>query len=581
MGRTCLMPNEINALTEKLNSGEISTQQLQGMASDERSAYLKNLLGEDGGHFANDIFERKLLLKNQQKAMTSFIEKMSDVSEPARRDMLSKVSRMENILSQTDETKFLSQLAETKLGAKVTVEEANKLLALSKDAASKESLRGTANRSQLGDAKVAFDKYVVELKNPQNKEGFISQATSDLKATKGNPLTIIKGVGGVTKSIKAALDNSALLRQGFRTLITNPEIGIQNSVESFQNLAKGLQGKEIMDVVNSDIFSRINTDRYRIGGLATGMDEAIPATLQEKIPGIGRFFKATDEVFKAYLFKSRADLFDKYLSMAEKAGVDINDKEQLKGIGNLVNSMTGRGNLGKLEGAGDAINNVFFSPRFFKSQLDILSHPFGFDVLGVPVTKFQRQQAQKTVAKMIVAIGGVMATANAISPGSAEYNPLSSDFGKIKVNNTRFDITGNLGSVITLIAREALSKTKSSQTGKITPIDSGKFGSRTSGQVLGDFTRNKLSPLLGTAVNLKTGSDSVGNKFGLEDVPDSLFAPLPLTNYLQTMTSHNSANLMAVVIADFLGVSTNTYSKKDSKTTQGPLKMLYQKATGK
>ena len=56
-------------------------------------------------------------------------------------------------------------------------------------------------------------------------------------------------------------------------------------------------------------------------------------------------------------------MFDKYIDIAEKAGVDINDKNELKQIAGMVNALTGRGSLGSLERAGKTFNNVFFSPK--------------------------------------------------------------------------------------------------------------------------------------------------------------------------------------------------------------------------
>jgi len=561
----CILKSESDALRKKLIAGEVRVEDLYAMSSEERLNTFKSFLKEGAAKQVNADFESKLILKNQQRGLQNWLNKQVDLPEPAKRDLLSRIQKMDQFLSESDSEKFLTDLAEKKLGASVTSEEANKLSELAQKVKDREGIL-TGNDS-YGHARADFDQYLEDLKNPTNKQGLGDTAKAAAQDIKKSPFKIIQYAGGISKSIKAALDNSSLLRQGFKTLVTNPREWFTNAQKSFKYMYDTFGNKDVMREIRASMYNDPDFDLALRSKLAIGVDDAIPTTLQEKIPGIGKLFAASDNAFKGFLFKTRFDVFKKYVQIAKDAGLDIADKDFTEQIASMVNSQTGRGGLGRLEPIANTANNIFFSPRFIASQLDTFLHPITGAGGIKNITNFSaesnfvRKEATKSLAKTIAAIGGIMAIANAINPGSAETNPLSTDFGKIKVGNTRFDFTGGLGSLITVMARISVGKSKSPVSGKITELDSGKFGSKTTLGVGGDYIRNKLSPILGTAINLKTGSDSIGKPFGWKDVPANLLAPLPVTNFIESANDPKSAGLIATTIADFLGIATNTFGR--------------------
>lgn len=559
----CILKSEADKLRQKLMSGELDVNEMYAMDSETRLSNLKSFLAEGAAKQVNADFESKLILKNQQRGLQNWLNKQVDLPEAAKRDMLSKVQRMNKILDQTNGEQFLSDLAEKKLGAHVTVEEANKLSELSKNV---EATKGT---QEYGYARADFDQYLEDLKNPTNKSGLGDTLKAAGKDIKDNPLRTISYAGGVSKSIKAALDNSSLLRQGFKTLVTNPHEWLTNARKSFSYMYNTFKGQDVMREIRASMYNDTKYfDLAQKAKLAIGVDDAIPTTLQEKIPGIGKLFAASDNAFKGFLFKTRFDVFKKYVQLAEEEGIDVTDKEFLQNMANMVNSQTGRGKMAfGAEKLANEVNNVFFSPRFIAAQLDTFLHPLtgGQGLNGIAKwdksSNFVRKEATKSLAKTIGAIGAMIATANAISPGSAATDPRNSDFGKIRVGNTRFDITGGLGSLITFIARET-SGTVVSASGKKSILNNPKeYKPKTHLSVAGDYMRNKLSPILGTAVNLLEGEDAIGKSFGLKNVPKSLLMPLPISNTIEVMTNPDGANVLATTIADFLGVATNTYGK--------------------
>lgn len=543
MANYCLPKFAADIFKSKLKDGTIDPAKLTDMTSEERRSFFTNIVGKENAPDVNALFESKLLLKNQQQGIINWAKQVSGLKPEVQADILSKVNKMTEVLQPKELDSFLNDLANKRLGTEVTAEEASKLVDLSKKI---EETKGGADRMEYGRARVAFSNYVADLKNEANK--------LTLKEYAKNPAEIIKNTAGFSKSLKASLDNSAIFRQGWKTMLTNPAIWAKNAAQSFVDIAKTVGGKEVMDEVKADIVSRPTYDLMKKAKLAIGTtEEAFPTTLPEKIPVLGRLYKASENAYTGFIYRQRADIFDKYLAIAKKAGVDVTDKTQLESIGKLVNSLTGRGDLGTVgERAASAVNNIFFSPRFLKSNIDTLTaHQF-----QKGVTPFVRVQAAQNLVKIIGGTAAVLAIANAVSPGSVETDPRSSNFGKIKINGTTFDVSGGMGSVLTLAAKLATMSSKSSTTNKVTPLNSGKYGAQTGLDTIVSFAEGKLAPLASVAADVLRGADFNGNKPTVFNEANNLLTPLPLTNAYQLSQAKN-APVLAGIIADALGVSVN------------------------
>lgn len=549
----CLLPQYADDFLDKVKSGELSASKLAGMTSAERHAAFAEIVGETNAAHVNASFESKLLLQNQQRGIENWIKSAKNLTPAVERDLLTRVQRMTTVLDPGSSDAFLSDLAKQRLGFGVTMDEAAKIASLAKDAATaKADLAAGGDRMAYGRAKVAFGNYVSELKNGVKQ-----------------PLTVgkaIQNTASFSKAFKAAFDNSALLRQGWKNLFAHPEIWAKNAKQSFVDLVDQFGGKDVMDEVNADIVSRPNAlnGRYKKAGLAlANIEEAFPTSLPEKIPVLGRVYKASEAAFTAFQYRSRADVFDKYMEIAEHSGVDLNDKAQLQSIGKLVNSLTARGDLGPAEPAANAVNAVMFSARKLKSDFDLLTaHSFQQDV-----TPFVRKQAAINLARVVAGTAGVMAIAHVVAPGSVEFDPRSSDFGKIKIGNTRFDVTGGIGSLATLAARLATFSSKSSATGKVSKINSGKFGSTSGTDLVYNFFENKLSPAAAIVKDLLKGKDFKGNSLTVGGELSNLVEPLPLTNAqeLASDPKTTTATTILAMMADWLGVATNTFDGKKHK----------------
>lgn len=566
----CLPKEQTQKFIQALKEGVIDPGKLATMTSAERRVFFEKIVGKTDAMEVNALFEGKLLLKNQQAGMIAWAKKISGITEPVRRDIIARVEKMDKILDAGSEDVFLNDLASKKLGTEVTFEEAKTIADISKKILESEkaldpnSPIGSPSRIEYGANKVALENYINDLKLSNKPTGLKGFSEGFIK----NPASAITKIGsdiaGLAKGMKSSLDNSAIFRQGWKTLFTNPGIWADNAVNSFKLIAKQLGNKvtdeSVINGIKADIYSRPNSlnNNYRRMKLSIGEgEEAFPLSLPEKIPLFGRLYKASQTSYTGFLYRLRADIADSIIDIAKKNGVDFTDKLQIESMGKLVNSMTGRGNLGSLEKIGKQVNTVFFSPKNFKANLDFLSlHAFD------DMSTFARKRAAINLLKVVTGTATILATARAIDEKSVELDPRSSDFGQIRIGNTRFDMSGGMRGLVTLAARIVRGSTKSTTTGKITELNSGKFGSNTLLDLLIEFTEGKLSPASSVIVDLLKGKNFEGEKPTFLGTIKDLVAPGVVTNSMELLDDPKAANFIMASIANGLGISTNTYGKK-------------------
>jgi hypothetical protein len=340
-----------------------------------------------------------------------------------------------------------------------------------------------------------------------------------------------------------------------------------------------------MASIRADIYSRPNAingayERMKLD-VGIGTEEAFPSHILTSIPGLGRVAKAAESAFNGAALRFRADYGDRMLAKAAEHGIDITDAKQVEPIGRMVNSMTGRGNIGKLDAFGQQINAAIFSIKFLKSNIDTLTaHQFQKDV-----TPFVRKEAAMNLTKIVGGLASVYAIADMLQPGSVEKDPRSSLFGKIKVGDTTFDPSGGMGSLVTLAFRMLptrhngrwgwYSKTRG---GEVIPLGTGKFGSKSPLDIFYDFTEGKFAPYAALLRDIWRGEDYQGNKtYVSEDlrvVPNArtlykTHAPIPLQNFEETLKNPNAAPLLTTTILDGLGIGANTYTPKPTKKEKG------------
>lgn len=563
----CLTGQLADQFLQKLRSGEIVPEKLTDMTSAERHTYFSNFLGEENALRTNALFESKLLLKNQQRGIINWAKQTIGMKPEIQRDVLSRVNKMTEILQPQEADAFLNDLVNQKLGASVSLEEAGRIADLAKAVSGKKSLMkedftfgSETERLNYGRSHVVFANYVNDLK--------MRAGRLTLKEYAKRPIRAVTEISGVAKAVKASMDNSAIFRQGWKALFTHPGIWAGNAQQSFVNIWKSFGKDVVMDELNADILSRPNSlnGTYKKMGLDVGtIEESYPTHLPAKVPVLGKAYKASENAFTAFVHKTRVDIGDKYIDIAQKSGVDITDKVELQSIGRMVNSLTGRGSLGRLESMAGTVNNVFFSPRLMKANLDFLFAHIGDRIVGIKVTPFVQKQAIYNLLKVVGGTAAILTIADAVKPGSVEWDSRSADFGKIRIGNTRFDVTGGMGSFAVLASRLITNASKSSVTGRVQELGGKKYMATTRMDVIYNFFENKFSPATSVIKDLLKGRTYQGGKPTIPGEISNLFEPLISTTGRELLQNEERANIIAALIADALGISTNTYKSRPKR----------------
>lgn len=556
----CLPKEFSDKMITALKEGRIVPEKLINMSSKQRRTFLEDIVGKENAKEVNAQLEAKLILKDQKKGLVSWAKKLTGITEQARRDLLSKIERLEKVLEPTTEKAFLEDLVSKRLGTDVTIEEAKTIAESAKqvrelkEAIPPTDLPRSDARIKYGTAEVLFRDYVdaLKLKDPRTK-------LKKFKDFVTNPKKMIFELAGLTKSLLASLDNSFFGRQGIKVLYNKPTIWAKDFIKSFGDIVKELRGIDAITPIKADVFSRPNAlnGKYEAGkyDLGIAFEEAFPSSVPAKIPIFGRVFKAAESAFNGGALRMRADLADNIIRVAEKQGIDALNPVEAIPMGKLINSMTGRGSIGKLSVIGGELNVAVFSIKFLKSNIDFLTA----HVLDKSFSPFAKKQAAFNLMRAVASVSAILWTAEQLFPGSVETDAKSADFGKIRIGNTRFDITGGMSSLIILAIRLGTGKSKSATSGRITDLGSGKWGSFTRFDVINNFWSGKLSPLAGAFRDFARARNFEGDKPTVGNTTLNLITPIPFQTFQELQEDPESADLLLSMILEGLGISANTY----------------------
>lgn len=354
------------------------------------------------------------------------------------------------------------------------------------------------------------------------------------------------------RNVQTAGDLSAPLRQGINNI---------HRKEFWQNLSPMIKSAINKDYDNGGLTYVTNhpkfetmrdaavefTERFNEKGLPT--EEHMRSKWAEKLP----FIRDSNRAYATFLNRLRADVFSRMHDDALKAGIDMSKTENLRAMGQLVNDMTGRGNLGSYEKHAEKLNKYIFSPKLIASRVNMLKRALvksaepGVDPV---LAKNLRKEALKSMA----AVGGLATTSIVLSNmvgAKGTEDPRSTDFGKLKIGNTRIDLTGGYQQYIRLAAQLA------TQQANI----EGKVQNRNAGDTFFRFARNKLAPIAASAVDLAYGKDTIGEDTTLGgEVLDNIM-PLILDDMYELSQEGGKEAALAAPLS-FFGAGVSSYGKE-------------------
>lgn len=405
----------------------------------------------------------------------------------------------------------------------------------------------------------------------------------------------VADVLNVPRSLMASFDFSAPLRQAVVLTATKPTYALKAGKEMFKQsfhpidaVKKGIETGSLKEAYN-EFFNSKNfeewlveyksTDDYRLAHnselyvadpyeLHTGLngkEEAFMSNLAEKIPVAGQFIKGSERAYVAYLNKMRTDIFRDWSNeLIEQGNTFEKNPEKFKAMADLVNNLTGRGKLMnneilRLEDSAPLLNATLFSPRLMASRINLLNF--------TRLAKMPPEVRVKYLTSM-AKFAGVASTVLwlfKLNGADVETDPRSSDFGKIKFGDTRYDILGGFGQYIHLIDEWIEGEKKSTASGKISKLDGRSYSYESKGSVTLKFLRQKLSPSAGMIVDLYEGEDIMGEEVTVPKELYSHLAPLQLQSGLEAYEKGGWPLVIQTLIPSMFGVGVQTYSSRKSE----------------
>lgn len=361
---------------------------------------------------------------------------------------------------------------------------------------------------------------------------------------------------GMPKAIVASFDLSAPLRQGIMLLPGHPvqwskAFGTMmktavpfkgeawaESIEQQQQVGKFAELRKSSKLYQAPLFSKDALGER---------EEAFMTRLAQKVPGI----KWSERTYVTFLNQLRINVFNSVAQRWEGTGKTKRDYEVLA---KFINHTTGRGDLGKLSGLTPELNAIFFSPRFMASRVQVWGDPFSGGI--------SKETRALIASDLLSFVGSGMMLLSLAALGGAEVepDPRSSDFGKIKIGNTRWDIWAGHQQIARYTAQMITGQRKATTTGRID--DQNRL------ETLKKYFAFKTSPMAGFTFDVLRKKTLFGEDISLDTESAKLqaynrLAPMFVRDVYEGIKVQGlDATTPAMVPAAFLGVGVQTYEPK-------------------
>lgn len=373
----------------------------------------------------------------------------------------------------------------------------------------------------------------------------------------------VSNVLNVPRALNSSIDLSASGRQGIFAIPSHPiaaakafgdQFKAAFSEGGYQNLMRRIQSSPTYQVAKDAGVAFTDTS-----GVLSGKEESYMSNLAGKIPVIGKLVRASDRGYSGFLNSFRHQLFEGFYKNAEALG-KAGDQKYLHDMAGLVNNMTGRGDLGALNRYAPVLNGAFFSPRLIASRVQLMN-PVYYAKLDPTV----RKEAVKSLVAFVGTGLGILGAAKAAGL-DVGVNPTSSDFGKIRVGNTRYDIWGGFQQYAVLLARILKQETTSSTSGKVTKFGVG-YKPENTVTATQRFLRGKLAPIPGLVYDYASGSDALGKPFNLKDEAYNRLSPFFIQDFNDAVKENGLPVGALLSVPGFFGVGGNTYNGENTRKT--------------
>lgn len=562
----CLKKEYADKFRQAIASGAITPEKLLSLTSTEaRRSFLEQYVGAQNVQQVNTLLESKFLLKNQQRGIITWAKRtMYGPKKPA--DLIAKVEKLDKAMNPQEMQGFLADIVEKRLGTRIAPETAKEITALARVARELHDPKKPLWQQSTDylKARQTLQKQVRENSVPP-----ILNTAAKVKAL---------GIAGmfIQRAIKVGGDVSFVGRQA-KAYIGTKEWN--NAVSTIPNSLKNpnaIDDLEI-DIMRDKYYEDIQKVRNSLGLTAFGTkvsewEELYASKAIGKVPVL-RTLERSNEVFINHLrYYRMSHIIDGY----ERSGYNITqDPKAMEALAETISAASGRG---KWKGAKE-FSTVLFGPKWMASRWQVYTNLF---------TK--KGAAQKEAASALGRLAGtsavILGLMAMVPPDlkdklgmTVELDPRSPNFGSVKFGRTRFDMTGGMAQLITIATRIAMRSTKNPVTGKITRLNTGKYGETTSFDLLMNYFTYKTSPIASIVRDLLKGRDFEGRRLELDTeqgkknvakyLATEIFTPMLITDMIDAYND-SSDDILAERIAkasaagagSFVGVSVMTYNRR-------------------
>ncbi len=429
----------------------------------------------------------------------------------------------------------------------------------------------------------------------------------------------------IPRSLMTAADISYVFRQAIIPTLRHPALAQRALVESLKAFKSGDTANKLMKELASDPEF---PNSLREGVHWTKHDGATPEeafygsrvirewfkNAEKVIPDASKYnvVEASERSFTYFLNKMRLDVHNYNRSQLKDLGFEeghfepgtkdwipgANDSVFAKSA-NWANIITGRGEYPKgpgyiretLRSSQGLLNAIMFSPRMMIARLAALNPKTYYDYFqNAKESSGSAGMAAKAtllgpvldMATFLGVAGTVTAATAAAVGGSVEKDPRSSDFMKIKVGNTRFDLWGGFQPFVRTAAQFITNQRKTKY---------GNIQGTTKQDVMSSFLRGRLAPVPALTVDALAGKDITGGSFwgptgdiatgktalsgeSAKDVATTLggqvgqdFFPLAFQDIVKAYQENPWVGI-AAVLPSIMGVGVSTHEQLPSPTAQ-------------
>src|SRR6185295_7082412 len=353
------------------------------------------------------------------------------------------------------------------------------------------------------------------------------------------------------RAVWSSYDLSAVLRQGAFFTVGHPIQSIGH-IKAMLKAAVSPEFTRQMDVrlrtrPGAQFGEMSKLDLTHHGDSIGTHEEAIRSRLSDKIPGI----PASKRAFVTFLNMQRAAMFDEIVRSLP-GPVTLAEG---RAIANLVNVGTGRGAPGQYAGAVRGLQTVLWAPRLLLSRFQLIA--------GQPLMRGNartRTAVAKEYARFLIGMGTIY-TMGAMLGAQEEKDPRSADFGKLKFGDTRIDPLAGLAQVTRLVSEVGTGERKDAK-GRVRSIRGNvPYGQPNTFDVLADFGRTKLTPLIGLGIDIAAGESMTGEKTDAAWVAKQA-VPLSFRDIYDSMRDQGVAKGAALGILSLFGMGLQTYERR-------------------